>query len=68
MYSGRGGKREGAGRPVGSTRPSNLRMRSMRLSDEEYQQIKAYLKQLRSMPKMTINKELSSMIDALKNE
>lgn len=43
----KGGKREGAGRPVGSFRPSNLKMRSMRLNDEEYQTVKKFIKQLR---------------------
>lgn len=44
----RGGKRQGAGRPLGSTKYSNLKMRSMRLSDEEYQKVKEFVKQLRS--------------------
>jgi hypothetical protein len=44
----RGGAREGAGRPTGSTKPSNLKMRSMRLTDTEYVMLKEYLKQIRS--------------------
>lgn len=40
----RGGKRVGAGRPKS---PSPLKMRSMRLSDEEYQRVKEFVKQLR---------------------
>lgn len=43
----RGGKREGAGRPAGSTKPSGLKMRSIRLSDDEYQKIKEHIKLLR---------------------
>lgn len=45
MNSGRGGKREGAGRPK-PVIPN--KMRSMRLTDSEYQQLKDYLKQIRS--------------------
>lgn len=44
----RGGTRTGAGRPIGTTRPSNLKTRSMRLTDIEYQLLKEYLKTLRS--------------------
>jgi hypothetical protein len=44
----RGGKREGAGRPTGSTKPSNLKMRSMRLTDTEYVKVKELIKTLRS--------------------
>jgi hypothetical protein len=44
----RGGKREGAGRPTGSTKPSNLKMRSIRLTDTEYAMLKEYLELIRS--------------------
>lgn len=44
----RGGKREGAGRPAGSTQYEGLKMRSMRLTDEEYKLIKTYIKSIRS--------------------
>lgn len=44
----RGGKRQGAGRPTGSTQYPNLKMRSLRLTDTEYAQIKEYLKLIRS--------------------
>ena len=43
----RGGKREGAGRPVGSVRPSGKKARNFRLTDEEYEKIKEFIKQLR---------------------
>lgn len=48
----RGGKREGAGRPTGSTKPSNLKMRSMRLTNTEYSKVKEFIKQLRESAKM----------------
>ena len=44
----RGGSREGAGRPPGSLRPSGKKPRNFRLTDKEYELIKAYLKQIRS--------------------
>lgn len=45
MNSGRGGKREGAGRPKPLI-PN--KMRCMRLTDEEYAAIKDFLKKIRS--------------------
>ncbi len=47
MHSGRGGKREGAGRPPVPTGTAR-KMRSMRLSDEEYEQVKEFIKTLRN--------------------
>ncbi len=38
-----GGKRPGAGRPATGAKPN----RTMRLSDEEYEKVKAFVKQLR---------------------
>lgn len=46
----RGGVREGAGRPLGPTGTAK-KMRSMRMSDAEYEQVKSYLKQIRSEKK-----------------
>jgi hypothetical protein len=42
----RGGKREGAGRPLTAETP--LKTRSIRMTDEEYIKIKEYLKTLRA--------------------
>ena len=42
----KGGKREGAGRPVGTLRPSGKKARSFRLSDEEYEFVKDFIKKL----------------------
>ena len=44
---GRGGKRNGAGRPVGSTKEKTKKLRSFRLSDEEEIAVKELLKKLR---------------------
>ncbi len=45
---GRGGKREGAGRPVGSTKENTKKLYSFRLSDEEKIAVTELLKKLRS--------------------
>lgn len=45
----RGGTRQGAGRPLGTTRPSNLKMRSMRLTDKEYMLVKKYIESIRGV-------------------
>jgi hypothetical protein len=42
----KGGKQPGAGRPLKYGEP--LKKRSIRLSDSEYEQVKQYVKQLRS--------------------
>lgn len=44
----RGGKRQGAGRPPGTTKYPDTKMRSLRLTDTEYQLVKEYVKKLRS--------------------
>lgn len=49
MKSGRGGKREGAGRPVvPEGQKKELPGHSIRCTQEEFDLLKAYLKQLRS--------------------
>jgi hypothetical protein len=47
----RGGKREGAGRKPGPGKKliPGLKMRSIRMTDEEYQKVKEYIKQMRSV-------------------
>lgn len=40
--SGRGGKREGAGRPQKDNKP-----RTIRVTDEEYEKVKEYIEKLR---------------------
>lgn len=45
---GRGGKREGAGRPKGTTKPEIKKMFSFRLSPEEEKAIRELLKNMRS--------------------
>jgi hypothetical protein len=48
----RGGKREGAGRhPVPPSQSKALPNKTIRCTPEEYQQLKEYLKQLRSVEK-----------------
>ena len=44
---GRGGKRNGAGRPVGTTKENTKKLCSFRLSDEEKIAVKELLKKLR---------------------
>ncbi len=44
----RGGKREGAGRPFGTTKENNKKMYSFRLSEEEEQAVRSLLKQMRN--------------------
>lgn len=44
----RGGKQPGAGRPVGTLRPSGKKPRNLRLTDEEYEKVKEFIKQLRA--------------------
>jgi hypothetical protein len=39
-YTGRGGKREGAGRPKGTTKQDIAKMRQIRLTDSEYENYK----------------------------
>lgn len=43
----RGGARQGAGRPEGTSRPSGKKMRSLRLTDREYEEVKKCVKNLR---------------------
>jgi len=43
----RGGKREGAGRPF-LVEDQRLKTRSIRMTDQEYEKIKEYLKTLRT--------------------
>lgn len=43
----RGGRREGAGRPVGTLRPSGKKPRNLRMTDKEYKAVKTLLAQLR---------------------
>ena len=45
---GRGGKRDGAGRPVGTTKENSKKLRSYRLSDEEDLAVKELIKNLRN--------------------
>ncbi|MBU2701158.1 hypothetical protein Ga0466249_002272 [Sporomusaceae bacterium BoRhaA] len=47
----KGGKREGAGRPSGTLRPSGKKARNFRLTDEEYEKVKELIKQLRATAK-----------------
>ena len=42
----KGGKREGAGRPIGTLRPSGKKARSFRLTDEGYELVKDFIKNL----------------------
>lgn len=44
---GRGGKREGAGRPIGTTKENTKKLYSFRLSDEEENAVRDLLKKLR---------------------
>ena len=46
--SKRGGKREGAGRPVGTKKENSKKMFSFRLSEEEEKAVKELLKKMRS--------------------
>jgi hypothetical protein len=50
ITSGRGGKREGAGRPKGSCKPKDQlkKMYSFRLSKAEEQAVRELLKQMRN--------------------
>lgn len=50
----RGGKREGAGRPPGPTGKAK-KMRSLRLSDEEYTLVRQYIKLIREAEKNVRN-------------
>lgn len=43
----RGGKREGAGRPVGTVKENSKKMYSFRLSKEELKAVRELLKQMR---------------------
>ena len=45
--SGRGGKREGAGRPVGTVKENKKKMYSFRLSLEEVEAVRMILKEMR---------------------
>ena len=48
----RGGKREGSGRkPIDKSESKAIPSRSIRCTDEEYEQIKLFLKQLRDANK-----------------
>jgi len=44
----RGGKREGAGRPVGTTKENTKKMYSFRLSEEELKAIRELLNKMRT--------------------
>jgi len=46
--TGRGGKREGAGRPKGTTKPETKKMYSFRLSEEEEKAVRELLKKMRN--------------------
>ena len=48
LSSGRGGKREGAGRPKGTTKTENKKMYSFRLSEEEEKAVRELLKKMRN--------------------
>lgn len=50
--SGRGGAREGAGRPLGTTGMAR-KMRSIRLTDEEYDAVRDFIKQFRRQNEST---------------
>lgn len=47
-YKGRGGKREGAGRPIGTTKSEIKKMFSFRLSPDEEKAVKELLKKMRN--------------------
>jgi hypothetical protein len=47
-YKGRGGKRQGAGRPKGTTKPETKKMYSFRLSEEEEKAVRELLKKMRN--------------------
>jgi hypothetical protein len=47
----RGGKREGAGRPLSSPTGEKLKNKSVRMTEQEYLKVKEYLKQLREKTK-----------------
>jgi len=44
----RGGKRNGAGRPIGTTKPETKKMYSFRLSEEEVKAVRELLKKMRN--------------------
>lgn len=46
--SGRGGKREGSGRPIGTTKAEKKKMFSFRLSEEEEKAVRELLKKMRN--------------------
>lgn len=46
--SGRGGKREGAGRPVGTTKENKKKPCSFKLSEEEEKAVRELLKKMRN--------------------
>lgn len=48
ITNGRGGKREGAGRPKGTTKPETKKMYSFRLSEEEEKAVRELLKKMRN--------------------
>ena len=48
ILTGRGGKREGAGRPKGTTKENNKKMFSFRLSEEEEKAVKKKKKKMRN--------------------
>lgn len=48
ILTGRGGKREGAGRPKGTTKENNKKMFSFRLSEEEEKAVRELLKKMRN--------------------
>jgi hypothetical protein len=47
-FKGRGGKRQGAGRPVGTTKENTKKMYSFRLSEEEEKAVRELLKKMRN--------------------
>lgn len=48
QYKGRGGKREGAGRPKGTTKAETKKMYSFRLSEDEEKAVRELLKKMRN--------------------
>ncbi len=48
IYTGRGGKRNGAGRPKGTTKAEKKKMFSFRLSNEEEKAVRELLKKMRN--------------------
>jgi len=66
---GRGGEREGAGRIPGPTGKA-MKMRSLRMHDDEYDLVKLYIKNIRSekkmLEKLTVNEPQKAFETAIK--